>query len=287
MPPTMWCHRLPSACNSTQSSLLHVPRLLHVRRRNACSLPPRRRPNLATPPRCVGGGRTDDAPTLTTTTTPLGTITVRRITPADAGGAAVLVARAFAAAGSAPLGDVSSFIARCLLEAADADDAPVGLVADLAAPSGEGGAGTAPPFPFPPGRSTVVVGFAAVAGPGRAAVDRAAADGGASPSALPPGAAVLTNVAVDPRARRCGVGKALVAGAEAAARAEGAAGLWLEPRPGAGGAAARALYAACGYERAVVEAGGGAAAGDSGLGALFGRLVRATKRTPELLVKRF
>ena len=279
------------------------------RRRSAAGpapLPTPPRPNLATArpsatttTACDAGDA--PAPLIPPLTTPLGRITVRHIAPGDAGGAAVLVARAFAAAGSAPLGDVSSFVARCL---GGGPDAPAGLVAVLEAGSTEGGgeegggregagaawtAGPPPPpsssFSFPPGRASVVVGFAAVAGPGRAAVDRAASDGGASPSALPPGAAVLTNVAVDPRARRCGVGRALVAGAEAVARAAGAGGLWLEPRPGPGGAAARALYAACGYEPATgQEEGSGAGAG---LGGLLGRLARATQRTPDLLVKRF
>jgi len=207
-------------------------------------------------------------------------LTVRPLTRADAGGAAVLVARAFAAAGSAPLGDVAAFVDLCL--AGDAAS-PAGLVAELAM-EGEGAedddslASALNPLNKP----AVLVGFAAVAGPGRAAVDRAAADAGAPPTALPPGAAVLTNVAVHPAARRAGVGRSLVAAAEGVARAAGAAGLWLEPRGGGSGAAARALYAAAGYEPA--EAGGDGGSG-GGLGALLGRLTG--ERRPGLLVKRF
>lgn len=55
----------------------------------------------------------------------------------------------------------------------------------------------------------------------------------------------LMEIAVDPSARRGGVGRALVAAARDVAATWGVDALWLEVR--AGNAPARALYAACGF----------------------------------------
>ncbi|OUQ41015.1 ribosomal-protein-alanine N-acetyltransferase [Gemmiger sp. An120] len=70
---------------------------------------------------------------------------------------------------------------------------------------------------------------------------------------LAAGEASLNALTVDPAARRQGAGRALLTGALAALRAEGAQSCFLEVR--AGNAAARALYESVGFAAAGVRRG--------------------------------
>lgn len=70
---------------------------------------------------------------------------------------------------------------------------------------------------------------------------------------LAAGEANLNALTVDPAARRQGAGRALLTGALAALRAEGAQSCFLEVR--AGNAAARALYESVGFAAAGVRRG--------------------------------
>ena len=70
---------------------------------------------------------------------------------------------------------------------------------------------------------------------------------------LAAGEASLNALTVDPAARRQGAGRALLTGALAALRAEGAQSCFLEVR--AGSAAARALYESVGFAAAGVRRG--------------------------------
>ena len=70
---------------------------------------------------------------------------------------------------------------------------------------------------------------------------------------LAAGEASLNALTVDPAARRQGAGRALLTGALAALRAEGAQSRFLEVR--AGNAAARALYESVGFAAAGVRRG--------------------------------
>lgn len=70
---------------------------------------------------------------------------------------------------------------------------------------------------------------------------------------LAAGEASLNALTVDPAARRQGAGRALLTGALAALRAEGARSCFLEVR--AGNAAARALYESVGFAAAGVRRG--------------------------------
>ncbi len=63
----------------------------------------------------------------------------------------------------------------------------------------------------------------------------------------------VMEIAVDPAARRCGHGRALLDEAERRARAWGTASLWLEVR--AQNDAARGLYARCGFVEQGVRRG--------------------------------
>ena len=107
-----------------------------------------------------------------------------------------------------------------------------------------------------PGRSYRVAGVAAVA---LSAAAAAAAVGGggsndASSSAPPLPSPLLCNVAVDPRLRRLGIGRALVGAAEAVARAEEAGSLLFVVARGSEDAAAEELYSSLGFA-AEVERG--------------------------------
>jgi ribosomal protein S18 acetylase RimI-like enzyme len=122
-----------------------------------------------------------------------------------------------------------------------------------------------------PGRTYRVAGVAAVALSAAAAA--AAVGGGSEESSAPLPFPLLCNVAVDPRLRRLGVGRALVSAAEAVA--EEAGKLLFVVARGSEDAAAEKLYSSLGF--AEVEGEKKKGGGGSFLSSLFGSKASAEK----------
>ena len=187
--------------------------------------------------------------------TKLGPVTIRPLTKEDSVAASVVLVRAFAANGSSPpLADVEEWLEGALQPSSET----AVLVAQLV-PSATTGKneeeeknGAEQPVLLAPGRTYRVAGVAAVATTSAAAE---AAVGSSSSSPLP--YPLLCNVAVDPRLRRLGIGRALVGAAEAVAREKREGGypsesssLFVVAR-GSEDAAAERLYCSLGFAEVV------------------------------------
>ena len=169
-----------------------------------------------------------------------GRLIIRAISPEDVQAVSVVITRAFAASAEAVrLDDVNSDIQHA-----------------LQAPAGDGGFLIARLFPadpslLPPGQASRLVGTATLS------LDTEAAQ---PLKRLPPvnrpptdkSAAYVSNMAVDAKFRRQGIARGLLRACEDAARAAGKREVWLHVREA--DAAARALYAACGYAEVAKDA---------------------------------
>lgn len=201
--------------------------------------------------------------------TELGPLKVRPLLKEDLTAAVVVLTRAFAANGSSPpLSDVEEWLSAAL---DNPSSETAVLVAELV-PNDKG--------LLAPGRAYRVAGVAAVA---LSAAAAAAAVGGgseesSSSSSLSSSFPLLCNVAVDPRLRRVGVGRALVSSAEALARGEGGASgsggsLFVVAR-GSEDAAAEKLYSSLGFAEVESEEKKG---GGNFFSSLFGNKASAEK----------
>ncbi|GLC46478.1 hypothetical protein PLESTM_001879800 [Pleodorina starrii] len=188
--------------------------------------------------------------------TPLGRLLIRSIERAEVQAASVVLTRAFASSAEAvPLNEVLKDIESMLpADSSDGSDPSLHPVAVGGGQGGAAGAAAAGYFfvarlfpddpqqaPLPPGQDSRLVGTASLSLSAESQPVRRL-----PPVNLPPaGAAYVSNMAVDPRVRRRGVARVLLAACEDAARAAGRREVWLHVREADG--AARALYDGAGY----------------------------------------
>lgn len=198
--------------------------------------------------------------------TKLGPLTVRPLAEADLAAAAVVLTRAFTANGSSPpLADVEEWLSAAL-DKASSETAV--LVGELVPEDGE---------LLAPGKKYRVAGVAAVAlsAAAAAAAVGGGGSGGDNSSARPLSFPLLCNVAVDPRLRRLGIGRALVSAAEDVAKQQGGgfSSLFVVAR-GSEDAAAEKLYSSLGFvaDESRQEKGGG-----NFFSSLFGNKASAEK----------
>ena len=180
------------------------------------------------------------APTIQTK---LGPLTVRPLAEADVTAAAVVLTRAFTANGSSPpLADVEEWLSAALNTSSET----AVLVGELVPEDKE---------LLAPGKRYRVAGVAAVALSAAAAAAAVGSGGGSdgSSAGAPLSVPLLCNVAVDPRLRRLGIGRALVSAAEEVAKQQGGGGsggsLFVVAR-GSEDTAAEKLYSSLGFAEA-------------------------------------
>lgn len=199
--------------------------------------------------------------------TKLGPLTVRPLAEADVTAAAVVLTRAFTANGSSPpLADVEEWLSAAL-DKASSETAV--LVGELVPEDRE---------LLAPGKKYRVAGVAAVALSAAAAAAAVGTGGGDNSSARPLSFPLLCNVAVDPRLRRLGIGRALVSAAEDVAKqgngGEGGFSSLFVVARGSEDAAAEKLYSSLGFvaDESREEKGGG-----NFFSSLFGNKASAEK----------
>ena len=177
-----------------------------------------------------------------------------------------MLTRAFTANGSSPpLADVEEWLSAALDEASSSETAV--LVGELVPEDGE---------LLAPGKKYRVAGVAAVALSAAAAAAAVGTGGGGDNSSTASlSFPLLCNVAVDPRLRRLGIGRALVSAAEDVAKQQGGgfSSLFVVAR-GSEDAAAEKLYSSLGFtaESREEERGGG-----NFFSSLFGNKASAEK----------